>query len=455
MTINKRRNFLFKSSISIRSIGKSVENFTEGLRSARKNTDDIIRTTRDRNLFKSKLIRKDNEYFRKRQENVRRKNREDELEASSVQGVPKTQGSILAQSTRGFLGRILDFLGILLIGWAIQNLPRIIQGIQGIIKRISTVTGVLGLFVEGIQNILGGIGTMISETISRVLRLDFQKQRTDIDEGLAAAEQGIFNSRNELVQAGNEFANSENFGLENPPGFDVGKGEENKSEDDKKADQVQDLKDNPELQTQIKELENVVNGIAPGVVEEEQQDDDEVIEGDVEDVEGVLTNELEEEGGGSDTQTSGAAAGGSVDGVKDPTNDLKKVSEGGTEKKEKRGIFSFLGFGKKKEVDENKEISSNDGMVDLGTTRGGFSLVDGFSKEDKDVSVTPVKKDVNIARKRKSNKKIIIIETPVQMGSSSFSMPSGGKKSGSSIARAVSEEKILMNMQSTSTLKYT
>ena len=92
MTINKRRNFLFKSSISIRSIGKSVENFTEGLRSARKNTDDIIRTTRDRNLFKSKLIRKDNEYFRKRQENVRRKNREDELEASSVQGVPKTQG---------------------------------------------------------------------------------------------------------------------------------------------------------------------------------------------------------------------------------------------------------------------------------------------------------------------------------------------------------------------------
>ena len=455
MTINKRRNFLFKSSISIRSIGKSVENFTEGLRSARKNTDDIIRTTRDRNLFKSKLIRKDNEYFRKRQENVRRKNREDELEASSVQGVPKTQGSILAQSTRGFLGRILDFLGILLIGWAIQNLPRIIQGIQGIIKRISTVTGVLGLFVEGIQNVLSGIGTMISETISRVLRLDFQKQRTDIDEGIASAEQGILNSRNELVQAGNEFANSENFGLENPPGFDVGKGEENKSEDDKKADQAQDLKDNPELQTQIKELETVVNGIAPGVVEEEQQDDDEVIEGDVEDIEGVLTNELEEEGGGSDTQTSGAAAGGSVDGVKDLTNDLKKVSEGGTEKKEKRGIFSFLGIGKKKEVDENKEISSNDGMADLGTTRGGFSLVDGFSKEDKDVSVTPVKKDVNIAGKRKSNKKIIIIETPVQMGSSSSSMPSGGKKSGSSIARAVSEEKILMNMQSTSTLKYT
>ena len=36
----------------------------------------------------------------------------DELEASSVQGAPKTQGTILGKSTRGFLGRILDFLGI-------------------------------------------------------------------------------------------------------------------------------------------------------------------------------------------------------------------------------------------------------------------------------------------------------------------------------------------------------
>ena len=77
------------------------------------------------------------------------RDREDELEASSIQGAPKTQGTILGKSTRGFLGRILDFLGILLIGWAITNLPRIIQGIEGLIKRISSVTGILSLFVDG------------------------------------------------------------------------------------------------------------------------------------------------------------------------------------------------------------------------------------------------------------------------------------------------------------------
>ena len=104
MSIQSRRNSLFKSSISIKSIGDSIQKFSEGLRSARKNADETIKTSRQKNIFKRKLIRNDNIFFRKRQENIKRKDREDELEASSTQGVPKTQGSILAKSTRGFLG---------------------------------------------------------------------------------------------------------------------------------------------------------------------------------------------------------------------------------------------------------------------------------------------------------------------------------------------------------------
>ena len=140
MSIQKRRNSLFKSSISIRSIGDSLQSFSDGLVAARRNSDETIKTIRQRNIFKRNSIRNDNKYFRQRQENIKRKAREDELEASSVQGVPKTQGNILAKSTRGFLGRMLNFIGILIIGWAITNLPKIINAIQGLIKRISSVT---------------------------------------------------------------------------------------------------------------------------------------------------------------------------------------------------------------------------------------------------------------------------------------------------------------------------
>ena len=162
MSIQKRRNSLFKSSISIRSIGDSLQSFSDGLVAARRNSDETIKTIRQRNIFKRNSIRNDNKYFRQRQENIKRKAREDELEASSVQGVPKTQGNILAKSTRGFLGRMLDFIGILIIGWAITNLPKIINAIQGLKKRISSVTGILRLFVDGIQV---GIPMNITSTV--------------------------------------------------------------------------------------------------------------------------------------------------------------------------------------------------------------------------------------------------------------------------------------------------
>ena len=77
---------------------------------------------------------------------------------------------------------MLDFVGVLLIGWAIQNLPRIISGINGLIKRISSVTGILSLFVEGIQFVLGGIGTLLQNALSSLLRFDFLTQQKEIED---------------------------------------------------------------------------------------------------------------------------------------------------------------------------------------------------------------------------------------------------------------------------------
>ena len=457
MTIQKRRNSLFKSSISIRSISKSVQKFSDGLLSSTKNADEIIKTTRDKNLFKSKLIRKDNEFFRKRQENIRRKDREDELEASSVQGVPKTQGTILARSTRGFLGRMLDFLGVLLIGWAIQNLPKIISGVQGLIKRISSVTGILGLFIEGVQNIIMGIGSLIQNTLSGLLRFDFDKDKNDIDKGLQGVEEGLLVTRNELVQSANEFSKpiNEEVGLESPP-FD--KKEESGTSDGQLEIDKANAKISPEIEARKREIEEILN---IGGEEEEQE---EVVEGDEDDIEGVPTNELEEigeEGGETDAQSGGGITGGSVDGVKDPTRDIKKTLEtsgkNNTEvNKKKSGMFSFLGFGKKKE--DNNVISSRKDEIDLEPQEGYANIegmFSGFGVDDaQDLSILPVKKDVNLKTRKKSKNKIIIVEKAVRDASSvGLSMPSKG--SSVTIVQSTDEQKILMNMQSTSTFKYT
>ena len=77
----------------------------------------------------------------------------------------------------------------------------------------------------------------------------------------------------------------------------------------------------------------------------------------------------------------------------------------------------------------------------------------GSRKVDLSSLVTPTKKEVNIPSNRKSKNKIMIIEKQNNNANQSISMPSsGGSKT---IVKAVDDEKLLMKMQSTSTLKYT
>ena len=142
----EKRKSLLNSSLSINSIRDSVTNFSKSLRRSGIVASDIVKKTRQNNIFNQNTISKENEYFRKRRENVRRKEREDELESSSISGVTKKEGNIVSRSTKGFLGRILDFFGIILIGWFVNRLPEIIKAIRKVIDFIRKAVKFLTVF---------------------------------------------------------------------------------------------------------------------------------------------------------------------------------------------------------------------------------------------------------------------------------------------------------------------
>lgn len=196
MSEQQRKNSLLRSSISINSIRRSALQFTKSLDRSNIIAKDIIKTTKDKNLFDRKTISKDNEYFRKRRENVRRKQREDELEASSITGVTKREGTVAAKSTKGFLGRILDFFGIILIGWFVTKLPGIIKAIGNVINVIKKAVGFLTGFVDGVRDFLTGIGDGIKRTIDALPKFDFMSQRTEGDKTIKETE-GILTKLNQ------------------------------------------------------------------------------------------------------------------------------------------------------------------------------------------------------------------------------------------------------------------
>ena len=213
MSIRNRRNSLLKSSISIKSMRDTVSNFTSGITKAKKTAAELVKKTRESNLFKKRLVRSDNEFFSRRRENVRRKEREDELEAASVTGVVKKQGTITATSTKGFLGRILDFFGIILIGWFVTRLPSILDAIGKVITRIRKLVGVLSGFVEGVTNILTGMGRAIRSAIDSLPTFDFLKAKQESEKEIEKTENSLVLMQRDLVSSANEATDSRNIGL--------------------------------------------------------------------------------------------------------------------------------------------------------------------------------------------------------------------------------------------------
>ena len=59
----------------------------------------------------------------------KRKEKEELLEASGVVASFRRSREIIQKKTKGFLGRLLDFVGSVLVGWALLNLPKIISRI--------------------------------------------------------------------------------------------------------------------------------------------------------------------------------------------------------------------------------------------------------------------------------------------------------------------------------------
>ena len=458
MSISSRRNSVLKSSLSIKSIADTVVKFKESLSSARSSAQDAQQQLRETNQFKRTLIRKDNIFFRRRQENIRRKDREDELEASSVQGTSKRQGSMLAKSTRGFLGRILDFLGILLLGWAATNLPKILMGINKLIGNIRRVGGILGGFVNGVKDVVLGIGSIVGATLSKLLNFDFLDNKSKLDKELEGTQGNVQKTQTELIQSANLFSDPENFGLENPPGFEVDNKQEKESkqtsnESDAGADPIS--VDGQEQERT--EIEGIVNDIGKTV--EKKGEEDAPIEGEAADIEGVETDT-----GGVEPQSGGAksAPATASSSTEDPREVLKKKQNESIKRNQRnknkrdRSKSQFLGTPSSvANINESVTPTESTSLDPVGEYNADFEGGQGGSRKVNFSSlVTPTKKEVDVKTSRKPTKTVMIMEKPVNMSSPSVSMPSGGGGN-ELLSPAVQDEKMLMKMQSTSSLKYT
>ena len=456
MSISIRRNSLRKSSISINSIRNTFTSFSKGITNAKQKSDDILKQTRDTNLFKSKLIRKDGEFFAKRRENVRRKNREDELESSSISGVAKKEGNIVTRSTRGFLGRIIDFLGVVLVGWALINLPIIIKRLQGLFKLIQRVVDILSGFIGAIRDFLVAIGKPIVSLIDALRKIDFTRQRKQIQESTESANSSLTKLDNDFRESVNDFINDENISQAGAYADQIEKNNRRETQNekveavlapqpgDREADerqQVDTQQENITVETQTPDIEPRAEG-GPVEPNKPYTVGEEGVEIFVPDQSGTIipndelvaqNTEVEEE---EEDESE-------LEGVKGVFGDSEK-------------LISNLDPGNVSPAPISEPPPSTFETSDLTpvTEKNKADLITTSKSKDMNMSVVPVKrKQFKMMGRKKSKSVVMIVEKPVGQGQPVVT--GGGQKSPMTTVVNKSSDKMLLELQSVSSLKYT
>ena len=410
--IRARRNALLKSSISIKAIGNSVTNFTKGLFKARSTASDIAQQTNENNKFKRTLIGNDERYFTKRRENARRIQREDELEASTTQGVAKRQGALVSRSTKGFLGRILDFFGIVLIGWFVNNLPGIIKAIQGLINRIRKITTILTNFIDYIGDFLTNIRVGITDAISKLPFIDLLGLKRANEEKLDEANINLNKARNDLIDIASEYDQGGGaVGLQTESGEEdipelVVPPDTPEPSGDTESDKTEDQGDG---QVRGQQNQQDENDITPS--DNKKEDDDSDL------VDGMPNDMNLDEMNDNQTQTGDANSQESIE-----SRDNQRGNEEASSESLVEGVKTFISnfFGGK---DRNEQTVEEPKVENTALAQSIIEDIKGLEKEANTIiesgNINGMKgeKVVNLSGGRRDRNKVIVIEKPVYMQS--------------------------------------
>ena len=161
------------SSLNLSKVNKAVTGITETVRKSKLLIDYISEKVGKTNERIKTKISDSAKLFQRRQQAVRRKVREDLIEASGIGGAMRRVNKIVSTSTRGFLGRILDFVGTILVGWAIVNIPKIIKLAENLFKRLNKFFKIITGFTDGLVEFFTKFTADLSAIGSSLTQIDF------------------------------------------------------------------------------------------------------------------------------------------------------------------------------------------------------------------------------------------------------------------------------------------
>ena len=145
---------------------------TKGTPATASTLKNIQETLIKQGKVRKEILDRKKQFNNQRRENEKRRVLEDELEASNLVIRPSGPIQMIQSSAKGFLERILGFLGYLTAGWLMNNLPTWIAMGKEFIGRVQRMGQLIGGFVTNITNIFTGFGNLLSATFQNLIQFD-------------------------------------------------------------------------------------------------------------------------------------------------------------------------------------------------------------------------------------------------------------------------------------------
>ena len=190
---------VLQSSLNLKTIRRSVGGLTGAVKRAQISAADIANNIDGRNKEKQASIAMTRTLFQRRREALKKKQKEEIFEAQGVKGSFRRLGKIASDSTKGFLGRIMDFVGTVLIGWAVVNLPKIVKLAENLMLRMKKYFDILNDFGKSVMDFLNGLGKGLTDIWTAIVSYDFRPIKESIENQLAKISKSMKDIERDLM----------------------------------------------------------------------------------------------------------------------------------------------------------------------------------------------------------------------------------------------------------------
>ena len=338
---------------------------------------------------------------------------------------------MIQKSTKGFLGRVLDFIGTLIIGWALLNLPKIIAAFQKLFGLINRVVGVFTGFIDGMKNFLESIGTGLDNFFSIFNKFNFLEDDKKIKDTFDETQSNLVKLNREFAESINSFVMDKDIQSAGDVAQKLGLNEDEEGTDKLEEQDLEPI-GNEEAQdvtvteeTEINENETVIEGIQTDTNLDVEQDDRRNIGGPVEAGQPVVVGDA----AGIDSRSAELFVP-DVDGRIVSNNELEDITTGDDGANEIDDLLSGLESGGSKSSTSAPPISSAGGITLEDEKKSITPEVKGVKTSRNDMSIIPITASNKFDfRAPKKKRKVIVMGSNKQPMSPQISMSGGGSKS--------------------------